>query len=71
MKLKLYAVDFVKNTVTFSVPPEIMEKAQWTGGYAKVDLSAVSDIGEDKPKHRNYFDDDPLDEVYLPSPGDE
>ena len=42
MKLKLFAVDFVKDTISFKVPHETMENTMWTGGYAHVDLSQIS-----------------------------
>jgi len=44
MKLKLFGVDFVEDTVTFSVPHDIMEKATWMAGFANIDLSEISDI---------------------------
>jgi len=42
MELKLFAVDFAKDTISFKVPHETMENTMWTGGYAHIDLSRIS-----------------------------
>jgi len=44
MKLKLFEVDFVKDTITFKVPHKTMENTMWSGGFADVDISEISDI---------------------------
>lgn len=42
MKLKLFSIDFAKDTISFKVPHETMENTMWTGGYAHIDLSRIS-----------------------------
>jgi len=42
MELKLFSIDFAKDTISFKVPHETMENTMWTGGYAHIDLSRIS-----------------------------
>ena len=48
MKLKLFGVDFVEDTITFKIPHDIMEAATWKGGFADIDLSEISDIAKEQ-----------------------
>jgi len=48
MKLELFGFDFEESTITFAVPPEIMNSRRWGAGKAEVDLSEISD-GENEP----------------------
>lgn len=43
MKLKLFGIDFVDDTITFKIPHNTMERTTWKGGFAEIDLSEISD----------------------------
>ena len=48
MKLKLFSIDFAKNTITFKVPREIMGRVTWKSGFAVVDVSEISDSAKEQ-----------------------
>jgi len=50
MKLKLQGVNWTNDSIEFKVPHEIMERAEWSGGEAEVDLPAISNVGRNTLK---------------------
>ena len=47
MKLKLFGIDFIENTICFRVPASVMQEAEWKGGFADVELGGICSIANE------------------------
>lgn len=69
MKLKLFAVDFAEDSISFKVPHDIMERATWKGGFADISLSEISDISPDTEEPYNLKEGVPCPTCGFGPPG--
>jgi hypothetical protein len=64
MKLKLQGINWTHDSIEFRVPHEIMERAEWSGGEAEVDLSTISNIVDVRNSIKPKCHCNPHDLVY-------